>query len=137
MISPEEAKVSFFMQNKLKSYLLSVGDHVIVELGGGRSQVTFDEKNGQRQVSVQICCSGNIVSQKGETSEEELTEVLTAYVNETAEQLRKEQGIDLANSYRKLGGAERGWYFAYRSAPETYEASVEIVCDLQIDWKKF
>ncbi len=137
MISPEEAKVSFFMQNKLKSYLLSVGDHVIVELGGGRSRVTFDEKNGQRQVSVQICCSGNIVSQKGETSEEELTEALTAYVNETAEQLRKEQGIDLANSYRKLGGAERGWYFAYRSAPETYEASVEIVCDLQIDWKKF
>lgn len=132
-----EAKVSFFIQNKLESYLLSVGEETVLELGDARNQISFDEKNGRRQISVEICCSGKIVNHSGRISEEELTDAVTAYLNETAANLLRERGIDLTNSYRKLGGANRDWYFAYQSAPDTYESSVEIVCDVQIDWMKF
>lgn len=136
-VEAAEAMISFFTQNKLESDLLSVDGGTIIELGDTRNQISFDEKNGQRQIVVQIKCTGKIVNETEGVSKEELEEAVAAYFNECAGRLLLERGIDLSNSYRKLGGAARGWYAEYEAAPETYEPSMEIVYDVEIDWMKF
>lgn len=136
-VEAAEAMLSFFTQNKLESNLLSVDGGTVIELGDSCNQISFNEKNGRRQIVVQIACTGKIVNETADVSKEKLTEAVEAYFNGCAGRLLEERGIDLSNSYRKLGGAARGWYAEYKAAPESYEPSMEIVYDVQIDWRDF
>ena len=51
-----------------------------------------------------------------------------------AAEVRQEKQVDLTGSYRKLGGAARGWYEEYQERGENYEEEVEVVYRVKINW---
>ena len=56
------------------------------------------------------------------------------YLNSIANHALRELQIDVADSYRKLGGIRRDWYEEYEKNELGYEQDMDIVYNVQIDW---
>lgn len=56
------------------------------------------------------------------------------YMNRMAANVQRKRQVDLTDSYRKLGGAARGWYEEYQECGENYEEEVAIVYQVKINW---
>ena len=44
-----------------------------------------------------------------------------------------EQGVDITNSFKKLG-SEREWYLYYIQSPDFFEEDIKVIFSLDIDW---
>lgn len=55
-------------------------------------------------------------------------------MNDISQTVLEEKQIDLTNSYRKLGGADREGYAYYRKLPGDYEADAGINYQLSVTW---
>ena len=51
-----------------------------------------------------------------------------------AESLGAQPVVDVANSYKKIGGYQRDWYSIFAERPEGYEENLNIVYRLEIVW---
>ena len=56
------------------------------------------------------------------------------YMNRMAANVQRKRQVDLTGSYRKLGGAARGWDEEYEKRGENYEEEVAIVYQVKINW---
>lgn len=76
----------------------------------------------------------SMVGQDAMTEGEVLSDRLEAYLKETANRALDE-GLDLTNSFKKLGGYKRDWYEVYKDAPACYERDIVIAFSAEILWK--
>ena len=125
------ALLSFFTQNKMDSFTLML-DSADVRLFSPHNTVLFPEGDA-REVIVEVHCTGEILYEHEETGKSDLERQIEAYMNETAEKMLA-QRIDIADSYRKLGGQKREWYVEYRDDPAAYETDMKITYDVDIMW---
>ena len=135
------ALLSFFIGNQMEEYVLQLGVNNYVRLSDAHNEIKFEQKrkkNGllKRQVLVTIDCDGEIIQRKYSSDAEEtrewMEEQIAMYMSaKTAKAL--EAGIDLTNSFKKLG-EEREWYLYYMQSPDFYEEDIEIIFDVEIEW---
>ena len=103
-------------------------------LSDASNEIAFTKKDGVRKVVVTIHCSGSVQGTGGKENEGKLALSAEDYMNRMAANVRQEKQVDLTGSYRKLGGAARGWYEEYQERGENYEEEVEVVYRVKINW---
>lgn len=134
-IEKDAALLSFFTQGQMKEYQLPLEDGGAVSLTGAHTKISFHEDGEEREVTVQLRCSGELTGAPKPEGEEDrrLTGQIEAYMNRLAKQTLRWHGVDVTNSFRKLG-AERDGYLAARERPKTYETALTIRYEVVIDW---
>lgn len=137
-VDSETAMLSFFTQNQMEHYRLTMEDGAVVSLSDAHNQVAFSEQNGKKTVVATIRCNGEVVSPgvKAESTGrliKQLTPQIEAYMSRLAQQTLAERQIDVTNSFRKLGG-KRDWYFYYQGRQAAYEQDIEVIYDVSVDW---
>ncbi|MBP3488988.1 MAG: GerAB/ArcD/ProY family transporter [Roseburia sp.] len=148
-VGGDAAVLAFFTDNRMEEYQLSLSDGTQVSLSSPHNEIAFRERAGQREIVVQVHCSGelfgtqqNAASNRRNTAGQEqiaqeharIEQAVASYMNTLAGQTLSEQGIDLSGSYRRLGGAARGWYQEYQKKSARYEGDMRIVYEVDIDW---
>ena len=145
ILDSQTALLSFFTQNQMEEYTLTLADGVDVRLFAPYNQVVFSQTK-EKQVIAEISCSGEILyekpgwrqklqSENGQSLEsgdikKVLDRELADYFQETAQKV----AVDCANSYKKLGGQRRDWYLLYQKQPEQYEKDMEIIYRVKAAW---
>lgn len=131
----EMGLLSFFTTNEMDSYTLIPADGTYVRLFSPDNEIVF-QGTTKREVTVNIRCSGEVLYETGqqELSQEEIGQQIEAYMNGTASEALKRQQIDIADSYRKLGGYQRDWLKDYEEGNASYEEDLDIVYNVQITW---
>ncbi len=134
-VDSQTALLSFFTQNQMEKYRLTLADGSVVALSDAHNEITFSEEDGKKTVTAKIRCSGETISPGMTTQKEQqmLTQQMEDYMNQLAQQTLAERQIDVTDSFRKLG-AKRDWYFYYQKHREAYEQEIRIVYDVSIDW---
>lgn len=134
-IEKDAALLSFFTQGQMKEYQLPLEDGGAVSLSGAHTKISFHEDGEEREVIVQLRCSGELTGAPQPEGEEDrrLTGQIEAYMNRLAKQTLRWHGVDVTNSFRKLG-AERDRYLAACERPKTYETALTIRYEVVIDW---
>lgn len=134
-VDSQTAMLSFFTQNRMEEYQLTLQDGVVVSLFDARNEIEFEEKNGTKQVTAQIKCSGEFIGERvtDEAKREEICEQIEEYMNRVAGQVLEQQKVDVTDSFRKLG-AMREWYVYYQNHAETYEDDIRLNYEVSIDW---
>lgn len=135
------ALLSFFIGNQLKEYVLELKTGNYVRLSNAENEIRLQIKRDESgllkwEVLVEIDCDGKVLQQtyraESEKQEDSLEEQIKAYMSKKALEAL-EQGIDVTNSFKKLG-KEREWYVYYSQSPEFYEEDIEPVFVIDIDW---
>lgn len=145
ILDGQTALLSFFTQNQMEEYALTLADGVDVRLFAPHNQVVFSQTK-EKQIIAEISCSGEILyekpgwrqklqSENGQSLEsgdikKVLDRELADYFQETAQKV----AVDCANSYKKLGGQRRDWYLLYQKQPEQYEKDMEIIYRVKVAW---
>ena len=145
ILDSQTALLSFFTQNQMEEYTLTLADGVDVRLFAPHNQVVFSQSK-EKQIIAEISCSGEILyekpgwrqklqSENGQSLEsgdikKVLDRELADYFQETAQKV----AVDCANSYKKLGGQRRDWYLLYQKQPEQYEKDMEIIYRVKVAW---
>lgn len=145
ILDSQTALLSFFTQNQMEEYTLTLADGVDVRLFAPHNQVVFSQSK-EKQIIAEISCSGEILyekpgwrqklqSENGQSLEsgdikKVLDRELADYFQETAQKV----AVDCANSYKKLGGQRRDWYLLYQKQPEQYEKDMEIIYRVKAAW---
>ena len=133
MVAGEAARLAFFTQNRMMEYVLPLEEGMLL-LSDASNEIAFTKKDGVRKVVVTIHCSGSVQGTGGKENEGKLALSAEDYMNRMAANVRQEKQVDLTGSYRKLGGAARGWYEEYQERGENYEEEVEVVYRVKINW---
>ena len=133
MVDAEAARLAFFTQNRMREYGLPLEEGMLL-LSDATNEITFSEKDGVREVLVTIHCSGSVQGTGGKENKKELALLAEDYMNRMAANVQRKRQVDLTDSYRKLGGAARGWYEEYQECGENYEEEVAIVYQVKINW---
>ncbi len=86
-----------------------------------------------------VSCSGEVLYDEDLSAhnKQRLNEAIYSYMNQLARTARLEYRIDLADSFKKLGGGARDWYLDYRDTPQEYEKEVQLVYRGEICWVNF
>lgn len=131
------ALLSFFTGNEMEEYTISLEQEYEVEFFDSHNDIDFSGTPDQKTVEVSIRCKGRVAAEPPEyfRNEEELERMSENYMNRTAlEALESENAIDVANSYKKIGGYRRDWYDTLTDRQESYEEDMKIVYHLDITW---
>lgn len=135
-VSSETAGLTFFSQNQMEEYQLTLAGGEAVSLSDAHNAIAFDEKAGVKMVTVTVKCSGEVINRGGKLTREEqrvLGRQIEVYMNELAGRVLSDRAIDVTDSFRKLG-AKREWYFYYLGQEEVYEQDILIRYETDIDW---
>ena len=148
-VDTETALLAYFTANQLEEYTLIPEKGSYVKLFAPRNEISFSEEDGQ-QIVVDVYCSGEVLYQKedgdGDGKDEagredngseefvELEQQISEYMNLVAGLQLNYWQIDVSNSYKKLGGYQRDWYFDYVNQETKYEKDVDIVYNVHITW---
>ena len=109
-----------------------------MEISGIKVKKSIAQEGETPVATVQITGKGRLKSgQLNSVSEQrqlekKIEKQLTADLAETAEGMRKELGVDMANSYISLGGKNRALYRLYQGVPELYNRKVRQVFEVDI-----
>ena len=143
MVDTDMALASYLIQNALNQETLLLSGNYYVQLNKPSCELCFDERTdgsgrSTKEVCVRVRGEGRLldgmVGQDVMTAEEVLNKRLEEYLKETADRALDE-GLDLTNSFKKLGGYQRDWYEVYKDAPASYERDIAIVFSAEILWK--
>ena len=140
LVETDGALLSFFLANEMKNYVLDLGGNQFVQLSNSQNEIDFEwerMENGllKKQVIAEVHCDGKLlmpVYVQKEVVQEQLEGQIYAYMTDEAFRML-EQGIDVTNSYKKLG-REPEWYAYYAQNPDFYEGEIEILFEIDIDW---
>ncbi len=142
-VDTDTALASYLIQNALNQETLLLSGNYYVQLNKPSCELCFDERTdgsgrSTKEVCVRVRGEGRLldgmVGQDVMTAEEVLNKRLEEYLKETADRALDE-GLDLTNSFKKLGGYQRDWYEVYKDAPASYERDLVIVFSAEILWK--
>lgn len=142
-VDTDMALASYLIQNALNQETLLLSGNYYVQLNKPSCELCFDERTdgsgrSTKEVCVRVRGEGRlldgIVGQDAMTAEEVLNKRLEEYLKETADRALDE-GLDLTNSFKKLGGYQRDWYEVYKDTPASYERDIAIVFSAEILWK--
>lgn len=145
LIDSQTAWSSFFSQNQMEEYTLTLADGVDVRLFAPHNQVVFSQTK-DKKVMVEINCSGEILYEKpgwGRKVQAEygqdlkpgdIKKELEKQIAEYFRVIAQKAKIDCTNSYKKLGGQRRDWYLHYQEQPGQYEKDMEIIYQVKVDW---
>ena len=143
MVDTDMALASYLIQNALNQETLLLSGNYYVQLNKPSCELCFDEwTDGSGRSTKEVCVRvrgegrllDGIVGQDVMTAEEVLNKRLEEYLKETADRALDE-GLDLTNSFKKLGGYQRDWYEVYKDTPASYERDIAIVFSTEILWK--
>ena len=143
MVDTDMALASYLIQNALNQETLLLSGNYYVQLNKPSCELCFDERTdgsgrSTKEVCVRVRGEGRLldgmVGQDVMTAEEVLNKRLEEYLKETADRALDE-GLDLTNSFKKLGGYQRDWYEVYKDTPASYERDIAIVFSAEILWK--
>lgn len=134
-VDSQTAMLSFFTQNQMEKYQLTLKEGAVVALSDAHNEIAFVEQDGKKTVVAKIRCNGEVISKRVAAQKEQqaLTRQIETYMNQLAQQTLAERQIDVTDSFRKLG-ARRDWYFFYQGQQDAYEQDIEVVYDVVIDW---
>lgn len=133
----QTALLSFFTGNDMKKYTLSLEQEYEVELFDSHNEIQFSGTPEQKTIEVNVRCKGRMAAgAPGKFySEKEMQRMSQEYMNRVAaESLGAENAVDVANSYKKIGGYQRDWYSIFAERQEGYEEDMNIVYHLEIVW---
>lgn len=133
----QTALLSFFTGNDMKKYTLSLEQEYEVELFDSHNEIQFSGTPEQKTIEVNVRCKGRMAAgAPGKFySEKEMQRMSQEYMNRVAaESLGGEPAVDVANSYKKIGGYQRDWYGIFAERQEGYEEGMNIVYHLEIVW---
>ena len=145
MLDSQTALLSFFTQNQMEEYALTLADGVDVRLFAPHNQVVFSQSK-EKQIIAEISCSGEILyekpgwrqklqSENGQSLESgDIKKVLDREIADYFQETAQKVAVDCANSYKKLGGQRRDWYLLYQKQPEQYEKDMEIIYRVKAAW---
>ncbi len=139
-LSVEEAMKAFLCQDLLRRFLYRLDSGEVLQIEGMRTKMEIAAQG--EQILVMVDLSGKAQLKKKGVEEEvprgqlqkRLNRQLSDSLNRAAEQLRKEPGIDLTNSFIRLGGYNRELYRRYRQSYEQYlqALTVDVRADLKL-----
>ncbi len=145
MIDSQTAMLSFFTQNQMEEYTLTLVDGVDVRLFAPHNQVVFSQTE-EKQVIAEINCSGEILYEKPgwrqtlqteydqELKSGEIQKVLDRELADYFQETAQKAAVDCTNSYKKLGGQRRDWYLLYQKQRGQYEKDMEVIYRVKVDW---
>lgn len=145
LINNQTAMLSFFIQNQMKEYTLTLADGVDVRLFDPHNQIVFSQTEDKRVIA-EINCSGEILYEKPGWRKKiqaeygqglksgDIKEELEKQITEYFQIIAQKAEIDCMNSYKKLGGQRRDWYLFYQKQPKQYEKDMEIIYKVKVDW---
>lgn len=149
-ITVEQAMEAFLCQGMLSgmTYRLKEGAVVTLEqlraqLDISREEIWDEQTQSQGEyILVTVRLKGDGILRKGPDTEamsaaqlrEGLNEQLQRKLTNTAESLQKELGVDMTNSFYRLGGYDRELYRQFREDYEGYREQLRFrfICDFQI-----
>ena len=131
---------AFLCQDLLRRFLYRLDSGEVLQIEGMRTKMEIAAQG--EQILVMVDLSGKAQLKKKGVEEEvprgqlqkRLNRQLSDSLNRAAEQLRKEPGIDLTNSFIRLGGYNRELYRRYRQSYEQYlqALTVDVRADLKL-----
>lgn len=137
-VSVEEAMQSFLCQGQLESFLYTLESGEVVEIQDMKTETAFTIEGENTVVTVEMTGKGKVKKVGEEASLEgqirkRLNRQLEHDLIQTAAEWQKEPGVDITNSFIKLGGYDRELYQKYC---QDYEGYLEqLVIDFQVDLK--
>lgn len=138
ILNVEDAMQIFLSQNLLEMFLCEPGKDEAAEVSDIQVLTSVENAEGTPVVTISITGKGkmksgqaNFVGQQYQI-EQRMEKRLTADLQETAETLQEEYGIDITNSYISLGGLNRELYDQYQNMPEEYSRNVQHVFEVDI-----
>ncbi len=141
VVDTDTALLSFFINNQMKEYELQLEEKQFVKFSNTKNEITFAEVQGQdslqKQVQVHICCDAEILYQNISENRSEVQIMLENEMKDYMDEKTKsmlDEGLDLTNSRKKLGGSMRSWYGGYMDPDDDYEDDIEIVFDVDMNW---
>lgn len=131
VVSVECGQLGFLENAALRQYTVEIGDGDYLRLGAFHT--TYDLLT-QGRVNVSVSCEGELVhgeaftkkKSEGVLDDAQIARIVTAYVQGLAEESLQEKKIDLSNSYKKLGGYNRGWYQSWEKQKDSGTANAKI-----------
>lgn len=141
-VNTDTALLSFFIANQLSDYDVQIEYFNYVRLSEEKNRIIFTERiepSGltQKIVHIVIDCEGEILYQKTDESvekiEENLNLQLQQYFTEVAREAL-ENGVDVSNGYKRLGGMARDWYVKYENSPDFFEKDIVIEFEVKVNW---
>ena len=145
ILDSQTALLSFFTQNQMEEYALTLADGVDVRLFAPHNQVVFSQTK-EKQIIAEISCSGEILyekpgwrqklqSENGQSLKSgDIKKMLEKELEDYFQQTAQKVEVDCANSYKKLGGQRRDWYLLYQKQPGQYEKDMEIIYRVKVAW---
>ena len=136
-VDSETALLSAFTGNDMKKYTLSLEKEFEVELFDAHNDICFSGTPENGVIEVNVHCKGRVAAEAPGKfySERELGRLSREYMNRVAEEaLKADNPVDVANSYKKIGGYRRDWYELLCVMPENYEEGMDIVYNVEIVW---
>lgn len=137
-ITVEDAMKAFLVQNQVAHFLYRLSDGVVVEIQNIRREVAITNQAGRPVVEVKL--SGDARKKKGgeEISRGKLTKQLNRQLEESlagaAAELLAEPGMDISNSFLKLGGQDRDLYRRYAQDYEGYLEQLGIAISVDMNF---
>lgn len=145
-ISVEEAMEVFLCQGMLSGMTYRLKEGAVIALEGLRSQLDISREAGAEGsgggILVTVYLKGNGVVKKGPDTQamslaqlrDGLNQQLEGKLGKTAESLKAELGVDMANSFYRLGGYHRELYRQFLGDYEGYhqQLSYQFVCEFQV-----
>ena len=138
--SNAQNRIDFCEEDGVRSVLVEICCDGEIKNGNHRGKMrqnagdSFGQPDGNTQGGMGAHVTGVAPQQDLEEEQRGIEEQTEQYMQELAQTVLREQGIDVSGSYRKLGGIRRDWYAEYGRTPGTYEMDMEIVYRVQIDW---
>ena len=133
----EAARLSFFAQNKMRTYTLSLDPGFGVELSEAQNRIAFSGTREEKVIELYVRCKGKVVAQPAGKfySKRELERMCETYLNQIAqEMIQREKPVDITNSYKKIGAEKREWYDWVTMYETQYEHGTKVVCHVEITW---
>lgn len=137
-ITVEDAMKSFLVQNEVEHFLYQLSDSTVVEIQNIHREIAITSQAGRPVVEVSL--TGDARRKKGgeEISRGKLTKQLNRQLEESlagvAAELLMEPGMDITNSFLKLGGQDRDLYRRYAQDYEGYLAQLGIVISVDMNF---
>lgn len=138
-LTVEEAMEIFLCQNLLRKFTCELSESEVVEISELQVSVSVEEAEHEPVVSVSVSGKGRLMTGRSSSAaqqyrmEQNIEKRLTSDLQETAEKLRQEYGIDMTNSYISLGGLNRKLYRTYQGRQELYNQKAQHVFKVDID----
>lgn len=126
----QDALVGLLAENKLRSFSVKLSGGEIIKLNAPDCSYEITTYRGKPQLILTVKSEAALMngmcadSEKREELEAQTNRKLTEVLKETLCAAQDEKGVDLADSFRKLGGSDRSLYDRYAGDKTHYDAVI-------------